>query len=1022
MKDRLKDRLPRITISTLLTFLFTVSSFAGMTVAHAHSHAQKTSLDTRDYTRLVDPFTGTGTQSGAVYGGGDTFPGPDVPFGMVQWSPDTGNNTPGGYDYNDNRIKGFSLTHLNGAGCNAYGDIPFMPYVGSVTDSPASNPSKYISNYAHSDESAYAGYYKVKLANGATTELTATQRSGAGRFTYPSGQTATMLVNISGSVNGNSDAQASISGNTISGSATSGSFCGASDRYTVYFWASFSQPFSSYGTWQNGTVNANSQKVRGKSTVSAAVKTAETARAKVVKGENVTPQIRKAAAARPDATVSGTGSGVYGTFDTNQNKTISVRVGLSYVSVDNAKANVDQENASGNFDTVLSQATSTWNNALGQIQTGGGTSAQTATFYSSLYHVLLQPNVVSDVNGQYFGFDRNVHTSQSGHAQYGNFSGWDIYRSEAQLLGLLAPAQASDIAQSMVNDYTQGGALPKWTTVTGETYVMVGDPADPIIADIYAFGGRNFDTQAALNAMVKQASQPNNSRPGLNYLEDRGYLPEGGSYGCCNLYGVSATTLEYNTADFAVGIFAKALGDTSNYHTFVNRAQNWQLLLNPNDKSLEPRKLDGSFDLPYDPKSQHSWVESNGEQYNWLVPFNLKDLFASEGGNSAAVSRLNTFFTKLNAGPDQPYAFLGNEPTLETPWEYDYAGAPYKTQDIVHRTEAAIYGTGPGGLAGNDDLGETSSWYVFAAMGMYPETPGTADMALASPIFSSITITRPGANPIQINAPGASSSNYYVQSLKVNGNDSTKPWLPADFILNGGTVDYTLASTANTSWGTSAADAPPSYGRSGSVNNTFSSGFESTDVQPSLTNTIDYSAGYPAGGLKNITGACCGLTSAEAAIRSEIAHNGSNALMYSGSATNGSDANYAYSEIFDLSDQNVRVGGGTTLSYWIYPESPQGTAPGANLTAGKNSTCVSIDLIFGDGTNLRDIAGAVDQNGHRIHPAYQCTQLTLDSWNHVTVNLGSVANGKKIVRIDQGYDQANVVGGYRGYIDEINIS
>ena len=971
----------------------------------------------------VNPFTGTGTQSGAPYGGGDTYPGAVVPFGMLQWGPDTANNVSGGYDYNDNRIKGFSLTHMNGAGCDSYQDIPFMPYVGSVTTSPASNPSQYISTFSHTNETANAGYYKVALDNGVTTELTTTQRSGSGRFMYPAGKTATMLVNVSGSATGVSNAQANISGNTISGYATSGNFCGTGNHYTVYFWASFSQPFASYGTWQNGTLTPNvKQAVSQQTTVAPDVQSANSARSQIVKGQPVTTQISKAATARPNSIVSGPGSGAYATFNTSQSTTIVATVGISFVSVANAQNNANTENPSDNFDTVHNQATQTWNTMLGEIQTSGGTTGQSATFYTALYHSLLQPNVFSDDNGQYIGFDNKIYSVASGHAQYANFSGWDIYRSEAQLLALLAPSQASDIAQSMVNDYTQSGHLPKWSQANSETYVMVGDPAAAIISDIYAFGGTGFDTQTALTAMIKEATQTNNMRPGLNYLQNIGYLPSDGSYGCCNFYGSASTTLEYNTADFTIGTFAAALGDSSNANTFINRAQDWQNLLNTHDGYLEPRASNTSFPSSYDPTSGNNWVEGDGAQYNWLVPFNLAGLFANEGGNSAIVTRLNTFFTQLNGGPNSSYAFLGNEPTLETPWQYDYAGAPYRAQDVARRVENTLFSTGPGGLPGNDDLGETSSSFVFAALGMFPETPGTANLALSSPLFPSITLTRPGGQTIHINAPGASATTYYVQSLAVNGSASTKPWLPASFIANGGTLDYTLSSTANTTWGSNPADAPPSYGSVNSASGTFSTGFESGSPLPTYVNAID-AGPQPAGSSANVTGICCGLTAPESGVRStnyvndvEHAHTGNFALMYSGHAT-GAATDFAYMQLFNLSGQKVTVGANTTLSYWVYPQSSNANGN----VAGSNSSCVAIDLIFSDNTNLRD-SDAKDQNGNRAHPAYQCGHLTLDTWNHVTVNLGSVANGKTVQRIDLGYDQPNSTGGYRGYVDDLSIS
>ncbi len=770
--------------------------------------AASTAVDRASY---VDPFTGTGVQQGAPYGGGDTFPGADAPFGMVQWSPDTQNYAPGGYWYNDNHIRGFSLTHLNGAGCSAYSDIPFMPYVGTVTNSPASDPTPYISTFSHSNESAVAGYYQVKLDNGVNVELTATQRSGAGRFTYPKGQTATMLVNVSGSINGVSDAQANIGSNTISGWATSGGFCGASDVYRVYFWVQFSQPFATSGTWHNSIVTPGSASAQGGSQVAPAVHQAILAQSQLDKTSQPIGQIKKAAQSHPNVSVSGPGSGAFVTFDTSKNAAITVKVGLSFVSIANAQANVNQENPRGNFDQSRQQADQVWDRWLDEIQVSGGTATQLTTFYTALYHVLLQPNVFSDVNGQYIGFDGQIHSVARGHAMYANFSGWDIYRSEIQMLALLAPSETSDIIQSMVYDYQQSGQLPKWALANAETYVMVGDPADPIIASAYAFGAHDFDTRTALTAMMKEGTKTNNVRPGLNYLESLGYEPLDGTYGCCNFYGAASTTLEYNTADFSIGAFAQGLGDTADAQDFITRSQDWENLYNPTDGYLEPRTLNGSFQGVYIPTSGTGWVEGDGSQYNWMVPFNLRGLFNSFGGNVQVLSRLDSFFSQLNGGPNGPYAFLGNEPTIETPWEYDYAGAPYKAQRVVRNVENTIWSPGPGGIAGNDDLGTMSAWYVWAALGMFPETPGTANLALASPLFPGITVHRESGQTIKINAPGASASTYYVQSLTVNGQSSTKPWLAPDFIARGGSLNYTMSSTPNTSWGSNPADAPPSY-------------------------------------------------------------------------------------------------------------------------------------------------------------------------------------------------------------------
>ena len=719
--------------------------------------------------RMIDVFTGTGARAAlpAAYSGGETFPGADVPFGMVQWSPDTARFAYSGYAYDDKRIRGFSLTHLSGAGCSQYGDLPFLPFTGTLPGDPA----RYSVGFSHARETAYAGYYRVDLENGVTSELTVTQHSGAGRFAYPAGAQAGMLLNLAGSLNAVNDAQATLGHDTISGWVSSGNFCYLhNNTYRVYFWAQFSQSFASRGAWRDGTVLNDQEEV------------------------------------------SGPHTGVFVTFGSSRQNVIGVRVGISYVSVANAEVNVNAENQTGDFAAVLQRATQAWGDLLGEIRVSGGTATRRATFYTALYHALLFPSVFSDVNGQYIGFDGRVHSLPAGHAQYTNFSGWDIYRSEAQLLALLTPAQASDMAQSLVNDYEQSGGLPKWPVANGETYVQVGDPAAAIIADIYAFGGTAFDTRTALTALISQATRPGVERPGEDYLERPGYEPLDGSYGCCNAYGPASMTLEYALADFALSTFAGALGDTAHAQKFLWRAQNWRKLFNPATGYLEPRNLNGVFPSSLSPASNTGWVEGNAAQYTWLVPFNLRGLFDLMGGNARVVQRLDNFFTQLDAGLDAPYAFLGNEPSLGTPWEYAYAGAPYKTQRIVHEVLTTLYGPGPGGLPGNEDLGELSSWFIFAALGMYPETPGTANLVLTAPFFSAITLRRPTGQVIQINAPNATGRAYYIQRLLLNGRVSARSWLPPSFIAHGGTLDYTLAAVPNLSWGAGAQDAPPSYG------------------------------------------------------------------------------------------------------------------------------------------------------------------------------------------------------------------
>lgn len=718
----------------------------------------------QDLAKWVNPFVGTrpgGPDLGTGGGAGNTFPGAVVPFGMVQWSPDTVRRQPGGYFYDDDQFRGFSLTHLSGAGCDTYQDIPFIPFAGEVSTSPAIDPARYYLPFSHANEQASPGRYQVTLDSGVKVELSATQRTGAGRFTYPAGTGATLLINAAGSVMGTDDAQVDIGRDTVSGWVSSGRFCGTDSHYRVYFYARFDTPFSSAGTWRDGTVTGT-----------------------------VAP-----------GTVSGPGTGAWVSFPNVAGARINVGTGLSFVSVDGARANLDAENGGRSFDEVAAAARKSWNERLNRISVEGGTDAQRTTFYTSLYHSLIQPNVFSDVDGRYTGFDGRVHTAGDGHAMYTNFSGWDIYRSEIQLLALLAPEETSDIVRSMIAYAGQGGSWDRWTVANDYTGVMNGDPYHVIVSTAYAFGATDFDAGKALRLMVEGATRTASGgyveRPGLDDYLRLGYVP-----------GQGADTLEYTTADFAIAQLARRLGDSSAYQTFARRAQYWRNLYNPGTGYLQPRLADGSFATPYDPASPSGWVEGNGAQYSWMVPYDVAGLITAFGGQEAVVSRLDTFFTQLNAGTRKPYAFLGDEPTLQTPWLYTFAGAPYKTQGLLRRVLNELYNPNPEGLVGNDDLGEMSSWYMWAALGMYPEIPGRAELVLGSPLFPRAVVKTGAGKTITINARG---DGPYVTGLTVNGVATTRTWLPEGFVADGGTLDYTLSSTPDTSWGAAPADAPPSF-------------------------------------------------------------------------------------------------------------------------------------------------------------------------------------------------------------------
>lgn len=768
-------------------------------------------------TAYVNPFIGTGS-GGDVVGQVDTFPGADMPFGMVQWSPDTPSRPAGGgYNYTDSSITGFSLTHLSGPGCPVAGDVPFLPTVGAIGSAPGSTSEP----FAHSSEQAAPGYYAVQLGSPAVkSELTTTTRTGLGQFTYPATAQANMLIEVANSANGNAGATLNIDGaNEVEGSTTSGHFCGAPDQYTLYFDVQFSRPFAAHGTWNGSTVTPGAQQtaMSPQAAWRGHPQAARAAHGAFVERKGAQPRTQPAAAS--DAV-----SGGWVTFDTRSNPVVEMKVGVSYVSVANARANLSAENAGWDFQSLRQRASASWNQWLSKARVSGGTQAQLTAFYTALYHVLLHPNVFSDANGQYIGFDNKTHTLPHSHTQYANFSGWDIYRSEVPLLAMLAPDETSDMMQSLVNDGVQGGWLPKWPLNNGYTGVMNGDAADPIIAEAYAFGARNFDVRAALNEMLKGAtdttSAPGQSwyveRPSLADYLAKGYVPNTVASSISPVPNGASETLEYASDDFSIAQLAKSLGDSATYQRYLGRSQNWANVFDTATGYIEPRDADGAF--PPGPPVQMSggfgqsgFQEGNAAQYTWMNPQDLRALFDGIGGNSAVNARLNDFFSQLNVGPNAPYEWAGNEPNLGTPWEYNYSGAPWRTQATVREIATQLYGATPGGEPGNDDLGSMSSWYVWAALGLYPETAGTPVLVVGSPLFPEINLDLGYGRHLMISAPGASASTQYVQSLRVNNAATTKTWIDMSGQPGNAQLNFSLGSTPNTAWGSATNDAPPSF-------------------------------------------------------------------------------------------------------------------------------------------------------------------------------------------------------------------
>ncbi|MGW0583314.1 GH92 family glycosyl hydrolase, partial [Streptomyces sp. NPDC002920] len=568
----------------------------------------------------------------------------------------------------------------------------------------------------------------VDFDNGIRTELAATQRSGIARLSYPAddGRPAGLTVDAGRAFN-RATGTVAVGARTLSGSTESGGFCGTRNRYRLYFHAVFDRPF------------AYSEPLDGKA------------------------------------------SGAYVSFAPGTRK-VTVRVGVSFVSEEAARQNAQVEQRDRSFDAVRRGTRRTWNDWLGRIGVHGGSDSLRRMFYTALYHSLLHPGALSDTDGRYPGMDGLIHRTRPGHVQYANFSGWDVYRSQIQLLALLAPREASDVAQSILEQGRQAGHFDRWTVANGGTGVMVGDPLPAMAASVHAFGGTDFEAGELLRAAV--AGRGNDrQRPGHTYYDTLGWIPAGTK----GVWGSASTTLEYAVADAALAQLAGRLGESDTQAALLRAAGNWRNLLNPDSRYLQPRRADGTWPA-FSPAQRKEYVEGNAAQYTWMVPHDFPGLLDAMGDAAAVTTRLDSFFTKLNAGGDEPYAYLGNEPSFNTPWAYGYLGRPDRTQDTVRRILTSLFSDGPDGLVGNDDLGAMSSWAVWASIGLYPQIPGSSQLALSDPLFTAATIHRGNGVRITVVAPHTSETDTRVRETFLNGRRLAAPWLPDSFPATGGVL------------------------------------------------------------------------------------------------------------------------------------------------------------------------------------------------------------------------------------------
>jgi predicted alpha-1,2-mannosidase len=802
--------------------LLALAAVSGLAVAGSSVAAAVPAAAPSDRTGLVNPFIGTENF-------GNTFPGASAPFGMVQVSPDTGGQ--GGYDYKGSDIYGFSQTHLSGVGCGVVGELPMLPTTGAVT---TGDYTKYASSFSHGDETATPGYYKVGLTRyGIDAELTATDRTGWQRYTFPAGGQHNVMFNTGHANMPVLDSEIHVvDDRTLEGKVHDGGFCAGHDQHTVYFTATFDQPFSSFGTWTGSTLSDGAR----------------------------------------DAADSSGSKGAWVSFDPSTTQ-VTAKVGLSYTGVGGARANLQAETGDGfDFDATRATLTKRWNDQLGLATVGGGTQDRQVAYYTSLYHSMLHPNRAGDVAGSYYGFDNAVHRAD-GYTPRQNFSLWDTYRTQNQLLELLAPQVARDDALSLLAIGREGGWLPRWALANSETNIMTGDPVTPTLVELWSKGFLAGHEEEAYALLRKYATElpptdsPYNGRAGVAQYDRLGYIPyglelgqdcpdHGGDNDCAH---AASATLEYSAADAALSTMATGLGHRSDGRMFAERGRWYRNLWDQRIKQFRPRLSDGTFLSPYDPVSgDEAFHESGAYQYAWLVPQDPAGLIGLLGGRAATDKRLDDFFAYPNLLADpagtartdwvnSAYDYYAkttynpnNEPDLLAPYMYLYAGAPAKAATVV-RAAYMLFTTGPDGMTGNDDLGEMSSWYVMSSLGVYPMMSGSGTFVLSTPQFPSTTVTigRYGSQGgrLRITAPGVDDTARYITSARVNGLTTQRSWVRWSDLRHGGSLAYTVSSAPN-SFATRASDAPPSLDATAGDHRIALSATATSAVAPTSARTV----------------------------------------------------------------------------------------------------------------------------------------------------------------------------------------
>ncbi len=715
--------------------------------------------NTDAFSRKVNPFIGTDYT-------GNTYPGAQAPFGMVQLSPDNG--LPGwdriaGYFYPDSTIAGFSHTHLSGTGAGDLYDISFMPVTLPYKEAP--QPLGIHSKFSHDSEQAYAGYYKVTLEDyKLDVELTATERTGIQRYTFPGGDAA-VILNLAKAMNWDATTDAGIEiidSVTVKGYRMS---TGWARDQRVYFASRFSRPFESVDIDTVPLMDGNGKTTGGK--------------------------------------------GIIATFNykTTPGEQLVVSTAISGVDENGALNNLIAEAPEDNFDKYLAETTKKWDKKLGSIAVEGGTPDEQTSFYTALYHSMLAPTIYSDVDGRYFGPDKKIHKAE-GWTNYSSFSLWDTYRAAHPLYTIVDPEADGDMVNSFLAFYDQHGRLPVWNFWGGETDMMLGYHSVPVIVDAYLKGIGGFDAEKALDACIATAND--DEYRGIGLYKSLGYVP----YNVVDPYNSEnwslSRTLEYAFDDYCIAVMADKMGKKELANEFYKRSQNYKNTYNPATGFFQPRDDKGNWQPDFKPEEYTPHIsESNAWHYFWSVQHDIPGLISLTGGKEAFSAKLDSMFTVgpkeneelplFSTGMIGQYAH-GNEPSHHVIYLYNKVGQPWKTAKYAHEVLTKLYKNTPDGLCGNEDMGQMSAWYVLSAMGFYPVNPVSGQYEIGSPLFNQVKISLPEGKVFTLTAKNLSDENIYVKSVTIDGKPWNKSYITHQQIIDGANVELEMTSEEGNVW------------------------------------------------------------------------------------------------------------------------------------------------------------------------------------------------------------------------------